>query len=302
MEKEYLIKKWLNNELTPSEKEAFDAMEDSDFHKDIIENAAHFKASHFSNAAHFDQVKSRLTEKEDTPKLGGMQLLLRLTGVIVVAIGIYFLLFANKITQIETLASQKASIELPDATLVNLNALTEIKYSKKNWDNKREIELKGEAFFKVAKGKVFDVITSEGVVTVVGTEFNVKQRGTFFEVTCYEGIVRVTTPEHEKELRVGDSFRILNDIVSSTTTQELLPEWTSNRSRFNSVPFSEVVSELERQYNVEIEYDSAYKDRLFNGGFVHDSLEFALQSITEPLTLSYTIESNFKVSLTKSER
>ena len=48
MEKEILIKKWLNNELNDAEKEAFSKLDDAEINQAIVDNAAYFKASNFS--------------------------------------------------------------------------------------------------------------------------------------------------------------------------------------------------------------------------------------------------------------
>ena len=45
MEKEYLYKKWLNDELTPSELEAFKKLDDATLSQEIIQEAQRFKAS-----------------------------------------------------------------------------------------------------------------------------------------------------------------------------------------------------------------------------------------------------------------
>jgi len=299
MEKKYLIEKWLANDLSEDELKAFELLEDHDLHMDIIEGAKHFKASHFSKAPPFEVVEARLNSEVKVKKLNWMQPLLRLTGAFVIGIGIYFLFFFNNLTEVSTMASQKTTIELPDASTVTLNALTEISYNKSRWDRNRAVNLEGEAYFKVAKGEVFDVITEEGIVTVVGTQFNVKQRDNFFEVKCYEGIVRVSAKDQTKELQAGDSFRLYQGDISLGNTTFQSPQWTKEISDFRSVPFNEVVAELERQYNITITYDDAYRGRLFTGGFVHNSLENALRSITEPQELTYTIESSNQVRLQK---
>jgi ferric-dicitrate binding protein FerR (iron transport regulator) len=46
-----------------------------------------------------------------------------------------------------------------------------------------------EAYFQVKKGQTFSVNTTDGVVKVLGTHFNVKQRKNYFEVNCFEGLV-----------------------------------------------------------------------------------------------------------------
>jgi len=300
MEKDYLLKKWLNNNLTDEEQKAFERLEDHDLHTAIIEKASYFKASQFSQAASFESLESRLLEQVPVRKLNWTQTLLRLTGVIVIAFGLYFLLFFNNLTHVETLASEKTTFELPDASTVTLNALTEVSYHKRNWEKHREITLEGEAYFRVAKGEVFDVITEEGVVTVVGTQFNVKQRGPYFEVTCYEGVVKVTSHETTKELLAGDSFSVYGNDVKFDTTTGASPQWTKNVSEFRSIPFREVIAELERQYDISVAYDADYATRIFSGGFTHNDLDNALKSITEPLKLTYKMESTTQVRLQPS--
>jgi ferric-dicitrate binding protein FerR (iron transport regulator) len=300
MEKEYLIKKWLTNDLTEEELKSFELLEDHDLHTDIIESAQYFKASHFSNVDEFEKLEERLLDEIPVRKLNWVRPLMRIASVFVVGFGIYFLFIYNNLTHIQTMASQKTTIELPDNSTVTLNALSEISYSKNKWSSNREVKLDGEAFFKVAKGEVFDVITSEGIVTVVGTQFNVKQRDDYFEVKCYEGVVRVTSKETTKELNVGDTFRMYGNEISYSNTNFQIPQWTKDISDFNSVPFSEVISELERQYNITVTYNIVYEKRLFTGGFVHNNLDNALKSITEPLELTYVIESSNHVRLKNS--
>jgi len=302
MEKEYLIKKWLANDLTEDELKAFESMEDHALHTQIIEDAAYFKASHFSKAEGFEKLESRLTKEVPVRKMSWVRPLMRLAGAFVVGIGIYYLLFSNNLTHVETLASQKTTVELPDASTVTLNALTEISYHKSRWNSNREVHLDGEAYFKVAKGEVFDVITEEGTVTVVGTQFNVKQRANYFEVKCYEGIVKVEAQNTTKELLAGDTFRLYGDDITFNSTSYQLPQWTKDVSDFKSVPFSEVIAELERQYNISVTYNTENATRLFSGGFVHNNLDNALKSITEPLELTYTMESSTEVRLKTSGR
>lgn len=300
MEKEYLIKKWLTNDLNEEELKSFELLEDHNLHTDIIESAQYFKASHFSNVDEFEKLEDRLSDETPVRKLYWVRPLMRIASVFVVGFGIYFLFIYNSLTHVQTMASQKTTIELPDNSTVTLNALTEIIYSKNRWSSNREVKLDGEAFFKVAKGEVFDVITSEGIVTVVGTQFNVKQREDYFEVKCYEGVVRVTSNEFTKELFAGDTFRLYGNEVTFSNTNFQIPQWTKDISDFKSVPFSEVISELERQYNITVTYDTAYGKRLFTGGFVHNNLDNALKSITEPQELTYVIESSNQVRLINS--
>ncbi|MEH6535689.1 MAG: FecR family protein [Psychroserpens sp.] len=293
MDKETLIKKWLNDELTPAEKEAFEQGDDFDLHQTIIDGAKQFKASNFSEPRSFNDFKSAYETKNITNnRLDWFKPMLRIASILVVGFGLYFTLFYDNFTQIETFASQKTTIELPDQTKVTLNAGSEIEFSEKDWNDNRRLNLEGEAYFKVAKGKIFEVITSQGIVTVVGTEFNVKQRNNYFEVQCFEGIVKVTSGEFTKKLLAGDTYRLFNNIVTEDKTTFLQPDWTTNKSTFKALPFKAVMDEMERQYDIKIIVENVNTERLFTGGFMHDNIENALLSITQPMDLTFKINAS----------
>lgn len=292
MDKDYLLKKWLNNDLTEVEKQTFSKLDDTEFNQYIIDHAKHFKASHSSVITDFDTFKKQYNSKQ-TPvkKLGWRNPLLKIAAVVVISFGLYFSFFNNTETLVETLASQKTTIELPDQSTVELNALSSISYNEKDWINNRTLKLQGEAFFKVAKGKTFDVITKEGIVKVVGTQFNVKQRNNYFEVKCFEGVVKVSSDTISRQLLAGDTYQILNGKFQQRKTINSLPKWTENLSDFEAIPIKEVLSELERQYNIEITIKNIDLNRLFTGAFTHNNLENALISITQPMNISYELRS-----------
>ena len=298
MDNRDLIEKWLNNDLTEAETKVFMQMEDYELNKAIIENAKYFKASEISKIEDFNAFKMRYnSQKTSTKKLYNLNTFLKIAAILVVAFGVYFLFFVNNLVQIETLASQKTTIELPDHSRVTLNALSEIEYNKRDWKDNRVVYLDGEAFFKVTKGKTFDVITKNGKITVVGTQFNVKQRDQYFEVNCFEGTVVVSSNVIDKTLNKGDTYQILNGKYIEGQTDMISPEWLSNKSVFEAIPFKEVLAEMERQYNIEITYKNINTNRLFTGGFTHDNLENALISITKPMNLSYELSSSKLVIL-----
>ncbi len=302
MDQNSLLEKWLNDTLSDTEMEAFQELDDYPFYKDIVEDASRFKASSFSAVADFDALRKRLPKKSPpVRKLSSRPWLLRIASVFVIGFALYYFFLFRTDVRVETLVGQKTTIELPDASVVVLNALSEIEYSKKGWVNNRSLNLIGEAFFDVNKGATFDVITPSGTVTVIGTEFNVKQRGTGFEVACYEGIVRVTSGQYSKELRAGDRLRLSDGKLYVGKTTYHGPQWTSNISDFQQIPFLEVIEELERQYHIKVILKEVPKETLFTGGFVHDHLENAMQSIAEPMDLDFEITDNNEVTLIKRE-
>ncbi|WP_281540727.1 FecR family protein [Maribacter aestuarii] len=302
MDKDNLIQKWLLDELSEEESKKFDALEDASFYKNIISDASSFKASNFSTVDDFETFKKRnMVPDTKVRKLEWIKPMLRIASIVVIAIGVYFFFLSNQLTEVQTLVAEKTTIELPDASKVVINALSEVSYDKGKWDNKREIRLKGEAFFDVAKGAKFDVITPEGTVSVLGTEFNVKQRNGFFEVACFEGTVRVVSDGHTEILQVGDNFKIVNGIKTSGKNSYNEPQWTNNTSYFQRVPVSEVLDELQRQYAIKITVDNVDTDQLFTGGFVHGDLDNALKAISEPMSLDFEILKGTEVRFSKGD-
>ncbi|WP_431135268.1 FecR family protein [Psychroserpens mesophilus] len=296
MNKENLTKKWLNDALTPAEKEIFEQGEDFQLHRAIVDGAQHFKASNFSSPNDFEDLKSSHQAKKLALKqLYWFKPLLKIASVVVITLGIYFMFFNTNQVAIETFVSQQTSIELPDHSKVTLNASSEITYSKSDWKNHRQLHLNGEAYFKVAKGETFEVFTSLGSVTVVGTAFNVLQRKDYFEVQCFEGVVKVTSGTVSKTLMAGDTFRLLNNEFSQDKLTVLQPEWTQNQSQFKSIPFKIVMAELQRQYDIKIVVQNVNEDRLFTGGFEHNNIENALLSITQPMGLNYKTKASNEV-------
>lgn len=302
MDKDYLIKKWLSGELTESERTDFKKLDDYDLNLEILENARHFKASHFSNVSSYDDFKKNLKIKNaPVIKLNSYKVLFRIAALLVISVSVYFAFFFNTLTTIHTLASNKTTFELPDASTVVLNSESKVRFSKSKWSDKREVSLEGEAFFKVAKGSKFDVLTSGGLVSVVGTQFNVKNRENYFEVKCFEGVVSVKSKGKSQQLTKGNTYRILNDKVTIDSITNIQPIWIKDRSSFKSVPLYVVLDEFERQYGVKITTDKIDTKRLITGGFVHNNIEQALTSITVPFDIKYKRDQSNKIILFSSE-
>ena len=287
MEKEYLIKKWLDNSLTPEELEAFKALEDYEALTKLSNYTKGFKAPEYNQDEALKTVLHQIETKKQS-KTNWLQPVLKIAAILVLCFGAYYYTTTLD-TTFTTDFSEKISVELPDHSKVDLNALSSITFNKSDWKNNRNVSLKGEAFFDVEKGSTFNVNTANGIVTVLGTEFNVKQRENFFEVTCYEGLVQVSYKNNKTKIKPGESFLVLNGLIINNHTTDNKPQWLSNTSAFKSLPLKEVIAELERQYNIKVETKNINTDLLFTGRFTHDNLDTALKSITQPLQLNYTI-------------
>ncbi|WP_299556214.1 FecR family protein [Seonamhaeicola sp.] len=301
MDKEDLVKKWLNEELTDAEKKQLSKSGDHEFNEYIVSSAHHFKASNFYDTSTFDSFKKSYKQQKPTKKLIRFNTLLKVASVVIIGLGLYYAFFFNAQTCIETLAGEKMVIALPDNSKVELNALSSVTYHVGKWKDDRTLLLEGEAFFKVEEGSSFKVKTSHGLVAVLGTEFNVKQRDNYFEVTCFEGTVKVNFNEFNKTLFQGDTFLVLNGKLIQGKIDSKVPVWTENMSAFNAIPFKEVLAEIERQYNLQIVYKNININRLFTGGFPHDDLENALIAITQPMNLSYELNTSNMVIIHDKE-
>lgn len=291
MDREQLISKWLNNELNNQELEAFKKLED---YEDLIQlNKAllSFKSEEYNTAEALDQVLNTInsSKKTTTP---WTKYMVRVAAVLAICFSLYYYTTTLDTTYTTDIA-EKTFIELPDQSVVNLNAKSTLVFNKSDWKNEREVNLSGEAFFKVSKGSSFHVKTKTGTITVYGTQFNVKQREQFFEVICYEGLVGVTYNSQETKLKPGDSFLILNGkFIAKEKEKNLEPSWLNNESTFKSLPYKQVITEFERQYGVNIKLLNIDKNQLFSGSFTHNNLDIALKSITVPLHITYSKTNN----------
>ncbi|TYA84420.1 FecR family protein [Seonamhaeicola marinus] len=287
MDKETLILKWLNNDLNDQELQAFKNLEDYDDLVKLNTNLQAFKAPEYDANNELKSVLSTIKSTKEK-KTHWIKPFMRVAAILAICFSLYY--YTTTIdTTFTTEMAQKTSFELPDASSVSLNAQSELVFNKSSWKNNREVELKGEAFFKVAKGSSFNVITETGTVTVYGTQFNVKQRDNYFEVICYEGLVGVTFQSQETKLKPGDSFLIIDGKkIAKLKENAPAPSWLSNESEFKSLPYRQVIAEFERQYNVDITLVGIDSNELFTGNFTHDSIDVALKSITLPLQLTYS--------------
>ncbi len=287
MEREELIKKWLDNDLNANEQKAFEQLED---YADLVrlnDALQSFKSPEFAVDNHYEDLKLKLKSNNDVVRQW-YKPLLRAAAILAICFSVYYYTTTLD-THISTEIASIETIELPDASEVLLNANSSMVFNTSKWHKNREVKLEGEAFFKVAKGKTFDVITDSGIISVLGTQFNVKQRNGYFEVTCYEGLVGVKTNKKTTKLEPRQRIKIIDGkLIAGEKEITTQPYWLRGESNFKSTPLKHVISELENYYDIKVSVDQADTMRLFSGSFTHKNLDLALQSITIPLNLSYS--------------
>jgi len=291
MQENYLAK-WLNGDLSEAELAEFKNSDAYASYARIIEASDGLKAPVFDSDSAYAALKNR-RELEDTKvvKLHPFRKFLRVAAAAaVLMIGAYF--YLNTLNaNIATAFAENKSISLPDASEVILNADSELSYSKSKWDENRNVTLKGEAFFKVAKGKRFTVATDAGNISVLGTQFNVENRDGFFEVTCFEGLVSVGFNDMKVKLAAGKSFVAINGaIVEVGAPGESEPSWINDESSFKSVPLKFVLDEFERQHDIAVTTQNINLEQLFTGTFSNSDSKLALKSISVPSQIKFKFE------------
>ena len=303
MKNESNILKWYNNELSEQEIKDLKQSENLETLEKIAFYATQMQAPKIEAQQALDAFNPRKLSKKETKVISlNFKTFMRVAAVLLITLASSYFLFFNNAKSFETQIAQTETITLPDASEVILNAESILKFNKKTWKDKRDLELDGEAFFKVSKGQKFTVNTDVGTIQVLGTQFNVKERANYFEVQCYEGLVAVTFNNKIVKLSKGKSFRVVDgsiQIVDDFNAKN--PSWIQAESSFERIPLSQVIAELERQYNLSVTFNDVDDSQLFTGTFTHKDKNIALQSITIPLKLSYKIEGK-NVTLYKYEK
>ena len=293
MQENYLAK-WLNNDLSEEELAVFKKSAEYASYEKLMKVSGTLEAPDFDmDKALNDLNNNKLNKDVKVIRMNPMRKLWRIAAAIAVIFAASYFYISTLDESVSTQYAERSEVRLPDNSEIILNADSRITYSEKNWDKERNISLQGEAFFKVAKGQKFTVATNDGLVTVLGTQFNVENRKGFFEVTCYEGLVSVIFNGEETKLPAGNSFIAINgNVLKTESPVNTTPSWMSSESTFKSIPLNYVLDEFERQYNIEVKTENVNLEQLFTGSFSNTNINLALQSISTPSQIKYELEGN----------
>ena len=301
IDKDTFLAQWLKGSI--SDKELKNLVSEADFiaYKKLKRG---FDVSKKLNApidASFAKIQQRISEKQQQKQQKVRPLYISwsigIAASIVLLFGI-FSLFGNDTTIIETGFGDHKTIALLDDSEVILNSKSKITYDESDWKNNRVLTLEGEAYFKVKKGNTFTVKTTNGSVTVLGTQFNVNSTDDFLDVVCYEGKVSVKTNTSEHILLPTNRVRKINGDPSEFTITDLVkPTWIAGESTFKSVPIKYVILALEDQYNITFNAETIDNSTLFTGSFPHNNLNVALKTVFETLNIKYSEKEERNIKL-----
>lgn len=210
-------------------------------------------------------------------------------AVIVLTLSVY--LVSDQTKTVYAGIGEKIEKVLPDGTFIILNSDTKINYRKDLQKKElREVWIKGEAFFKVAKmkgGIPFVVHTDQFEVIVTGTQFNLNSNEKESSILLTEGSVTIKTKSgKEIKLLPGDYFIEDNngDKIAENKPVETKPEavlgWLDKHIVFENTPISQVAKEIELRYKITVKMESLkIANKTITGILPNDNLEVLLQSL-----------------------
>ncbi|MEJ7643797.1 MAG: FecR domain-containing protein [Chryseolinea sp.] len=176
------------------------------------------------------------------------------------------------------------SITLPDSSIVTLNSGGSLAYSANTFNDNREIELHGEAYFSVKGNKgPFIVLTDVAGVEVLGTTFNVRSTNTETSVSCLSGKVKVRAkPSNRssiltkgKGINVGidGAFESIGEVSANTLS------WSTGELIFENTAIERVLEDVAHHYKIQIVQAPHLPKEKFTGRFRNETLDAVLETI-----------------------
>jgi hypothetical protein len=197
-------------------------------------------------------------------------------------------------------------VVLADGTYVHLNAGSVLTYPAHfNGASKREVYLKGEGYFKVAKNKKIPfIVKTETLDTrVYGTEFNVSayKSDALTEVVLIEGSVGVKgvtkTPNTSaaylliKPSQKASIASLEKSIQIEKVDVKAYVLWKSGALAFNNESIANIFQKLERKFDINIKnsYSELYKHS-YTGVFKSENLNEILLILSTHTKFYYSIK------------
>jgi ferric-dicitrate binding protein FerR (iron transport regulator) len=192
---------------------------------------------------------------------------------------------------------QISKVVLPDSSVVWINSGSAIKYNNRFSGTNRDIELVGEAFFKVTHNPDVPLIVSNAdlQVKVLGTEFSVSaySEDENIQVVLEKGKVELTSAtdaRFRRELKPGELAQFdktQKKLSVGNVNTNLYTSWKDGLINIYNLPLSELVIKLEKRYNQKFEVDEAIKNMPYTFTIKNEDLSSVLNLMEKitPLTV-----------------
>ena len=202
---------------------------------------------------------------------------------------------------IQTAYGEMKELKLADGTVIILNSNSSLNYpNSKTSKNNREVWIKGEAFFKVAKASdhsKFIVHTGEFDVVVTGTEFNVVNRDNSSSVLLVEGKITLVRGKETIAVKPGELVEVnpMNNKPEVTKKHIPVPDrelaWLDKRMVLSNTTLKEVAIKISELYGVQVLFpDPAVQNKTISGILPNDNLNILLEALKA--TADFDVEKN----------
>lgn len=181
-------------------------------------------------------------------------------------------------------------VDLPDGSKVYLNSESSLIYPSSFSGKRRNVELKGEAFFEIRKDPERRFVVSGPhhiQIEVLGTSFNVEafERDSFISTTLMEGKVCFTYQKEQQSsvVEMHPGQKLLYNTISSQvelirTGGETETAWKDGKIVFQATPLPEALRMLEKRFHVNfVLSNNRLRGEAFNGTFTNQRLERILE-------------------------
>ena len=155
-----------------------------------------------------------------------------------------------------------SSLVLSDGTKVWLNAVSSIRFPASFTGKERLVEVTGEVYFEVAKNVSlpFRVLARGSEIEVLGTKFNINayEDESTIKTSLVEGSIRLRWEREERILNPGQQVIMQKDaplqLIEDADLEEVTA-WKNGRFKFSGTPIEEIMRQVARWYDVEIQYE-----------------------------------------------
>lgn len=205
---------------------------------------------------------------------------------------------ASLFNTISTPRGGQYQVVLPDGTRVWLNASSSLYFPARFTGRERNVWLKGEAYFEVAKNEhmPFKVQVNGMSVKVLGTHFNIMAYEDEQEVntTLLEGAVEVSSLSHVKTLRPGQQANLKRSTgvigIKNANASESIA-WKNGNFTFTDDSIETIMRKISRWYDVDVRYTGNLSDKSFAGSISkYEQVSEVLEMLEFTGTIHFKIE------------
>ncbi|MBS0030573.1 FecR family protein [Chitinophaga sp. 22321] len=211
---------------------------------------------------------------------------------------------------ITTPKGRQYHVILPDGTEVWLNAASSIQYPVAFKGKERRVKISGEVYFEVASKswQPFVVEADRMKLEVLGTSFNVNTYGDekTIRTTLLTGAVKITplpgsrhttqprvlVPGQTADLSKPDASEGAALTITETPDPDKIIAWKNGLFNFDGMDLYSVMRQLERWYNIKVEYVGKPDNVIFKGKMHRNTNLSDVLKVLETMDVNFELKEN----------